>query len=386
MGLSAYGSPDFVKELKSLIQLKPRGEFELDLSYFSHWTGESGLMHWANGEPTSNSIHTAKLETLLGPARRSDDPLTPRHEAIAASLQQVFEGAVFHVLKEVHRRTQVTQLCLAGGCALNSVVNGKIRKNTPFERVYIQPAAGDNGTALGAAFHVWHQQLNRPRSFQMDHGYWGPTFSESECATAIDTARSEFESVRCKTYRHPNADALSAWTAERIAEGKIVGWFQGGMEWGSRALGHRSILADPRRAEMREIINATIKFREAFRPFAPSILEERLNDFFDGAGADPFMTQVYPLLPHKKCQVPAIIHVDGTGRIHTVNRDTNPLYWQLIREFESRTGVPIVLNTSFNENEPIVHKPAEALDCFFRTGLDVLVLGSHSIEKLPPRA
>jgi carbamoyltransferase len=381
MGLAPYGVPDFALQIRKLLELKTNGNFELDLSYFSHWSG-GGAMTWADGEPRIDKIYTKKLEDLLGPARDPRDPLDARHEAIAASLQMVFEEASFHLLNEVYRRTGLHRLCLAGGCAMNSVMNGKIRERTPFREVYIQPAAGDNGTSLGAALHVSHQILRRPRTFVMDHGYWGPSFSDDECKSALEERQAELGSLSCQI-RHVSAiEQRCTWTADKIADGKIVGWFQGRMEWGARALGNRSILADPRRSDMREIINTKIKFREKFRPFAPSIMEERFADYFVGAVPDPFMVQVYPVIPEKRKTVPAITHVDGSGRIQTVNRAANPVYWQLLRAFESRTGVPVLLNTSFNENEPIVHKPAEALDCFLRTHMDVLVLGGYTVEKL----
>ena len=265
---------------------------------------------------------------------------------------------------------------------MNSVLNGKIREQTPFEEVYIQPASGDNGTALGAAFYVWHQVLGQPRSFVMTHGYWGPEFGESEVSEELGVRGEELGKQGCRIKKMGNEEELCGWTAERIAEGKIVGWFQGRMEWGARALGNRSILADPRRSDMREIINTKIKFRERFRPFAPSILEEAVHDYFVGAVPDPFMIQVYPVRPDKRDVIPAVTHVDGSGRLQTVNREANPMYWQLLKAFEKLTGVPVLLNTSFNENEPIVHRPEEAMDCFLRTDMDVLVMGSHVIEKV----
>jgi carbamoyltransferase len=268
----------------------------------------------------------------------------------------------------------MTRLCLAGGCGMNSVFNGKIRERTDFEELYVQPAAADNGTALGAACYVWNQVLERPRGFVMKHGYWGPEFGDAVIETVL---RNAGLSAR----RIDDTAALCRWTAERIAEGKVVGWFQGRMEWGARALGNRSILADPRRTDMREIINTKIKFREKFRPFAPSILEEALHAYFVDATVDPFMGQVYPVRPEKRAEIPAVTHVDGSGRLQTVNRDSNPLYWTLIKTFGDLTGTPILLNTSFNENEPIVLKPQEALDCYLRTRMDVLVMGNFVLEK-----
>jgi carbamoyltransferase len=383
MGLAPYGAPDYARALRTLVHLGSDGRFALDLSYFRHWS-EGVSMTWEDGAPVLGRAFTPKLEALLGPARRPDEPLTARHEAIAASLQAVFEEAALHVLTALHRRTGLSRLCLAGGCAMNSVLNGKIRERTPFREVYVQPAAGDNGTALGAALYVWHHVRGHPRGFVMDHGYWGPAFDDREIEAALAAARPRLEAEGCRVERRGDDDALCRWTAERLAEGRIVGWFQGRMEWGSRALGNRSILADPRRADMREIINTRIKLREKFRPFAPSILEEAMDDYFVGAVPDPFMVHVYPVRSDKRALIPAVTHVDGSGRLQTVSRQGNPRYWSLLKAFEKATGVPVLLNTSFNENEPIVHRPEEALDCFLRTRMDVLVLGRFSVERNHP--
>jgi len=264
---------------------------------------------------------------------------------------------------------------------MNSVANGKVRERTPFREVFIQPAAGDNGTALGAAYYIWHQVMGQPRSFIMRNGYWGPAFDDTVVHQALAQRQSDLELSGCTISCLASEDELCSWAADRIASGEVVGWFQGRMEWGARALGNRSILADPRRHDMREIINTKIKFRERFRPFAPSIAEESLHDYFVDAVPDPYMIQVYPVRPEKRSVIPAVTHVDGSGRLQTVSRDTNPLYWKLIKAFEARTGVPVLLNTSFNENEPIVHQPAEALDCFLRTRMDALVLGPYAVAK-----
>ena len=383
MGLAPYGEPRVAGKLGELIALQDDGGFVLDLSYFRHWS-DGVAMTWEDGEPTLGSVFTPKLEALLGPARRPDEPLDERHEAIAASLQAVFERAAVHVLRHVQAQTRATRLCFAGGCAMNSVANGKIREQTGFREVFIQPAAGDNGTALGAAFAAWHEQPSRPRAFVMEHAYWGPAFDQADVCAALDRERDAIASGRCARRSWTDAAELDAWTAAQIAAGRVVGWFQGRMEWGARALGNRSILADPRRADMRDIINTRIKFRERFRPFAPSVLEEALDAYFVGAVPDPFMLQVYPVREEKRREVPAITHVDGSGRLQTVSQRSNPRYWRLIKAFEAATGVPMLLNTSFNENEPIVLSPAEALDCFLRTHMDVLVIGSHTLER--PRA
>jgi carbamoyltransferase len=384
MGLAPYGRPDYVDQLRKLLHVIPGGRFELDLSYFCHHS-DGVSMTWEDGEPTLGPVYTERLEELLGPARRPDDRLEPRHEAIAASLQVVFEEAALHILNALYRRTRLPQLCLAGGCAMNSVLNGKIRDRTPFEEVYVQPAAADNGTALGAAFYVWHQVLGHPRGFVMEHGYWGPAFARAQMRRAMERKGiSDFarlpDGQGFRISDLPEEELVEV-VARHIADGKVVGWYQGRMEWGARALGNRSILADPRRLDMREIINTKIKFREKFRPFAPSILEEALHEYFVGAVPDPFMIQVYPVRPEKRAVIPAVTHVDGSGRLQTVSRESNPLYWKLLRAFEKQTGVPVLLNTSFNENEPIVHKPEEALDCFLRTQMDLLTMGDFVIEK-----
>jgi len=380
MGLAPYGEPRYVREVSSLVRLEGDGRFELDLSYFSHWS-DGVEMTWSDGEPAIGRVFTPKLEQLLGPSRRQDEPLTPKHEAIAASLQAAFETAAMHVLRHVYDVTKNPRLCLAGGCAMNSVANGKIREQTPFREVFVQPAAGDNGTALGAAFHAWHQASPAPREFVMEHSYWGPEFSDEDIVATLRAHDAEIRAAGCRQRCWTDDCALDAWTAEQIAAGRVIGWFQGRLEWGARALGNRSIIADPRRADMRDIINTRIKFRERFRPFAPSIAEESLDEFFMGAVPDPFMLQVYPVRPDKRCVVPAITHVDGSGRLQTVSRRSNPRYWNLIKAFERVSGVPMLLNTSFNENEPIVLRPAEALDCFLRTHMDVLVMGRHVVER-----
>jgi carbamoyltransferase len=382
MGLAPYGSPAFTTELRRLVHLRADGGFVLDLSYFQHWTGKA-TMTWLDGAPVLGQVYSPKLEALLGPSRAPDQPLTPRHEAIAASLQVVFEEAATHVLAAVAKATGLRTLCLAGGCAMNSVANGKIRERTPFESVYVQPASSDNGTALGAAAWVWHQVLGHPRSFVMDHAFWGPAFDDDRIALALADRQADLEGLGAVTEHLSTDEAVCDWAADRIAAGDVIGWFQGRMEWGARALGNRSIVADPRRADMRDIINVKIKFREKFRPFAPSVAEEALDEYFVGAVPDPFMMQVYSVRPEKRGVIPAVTHVDGSGRLQTVGRRTNPIYWELIRAFERRTGVPVLLNTSFNENEPIVHEPHEAIDCFLRTRMDAIVLGRHVVSKGP---
>ena len=372
MGLAPYGKPTAVAEIRQLVRLTTGGRFELDLKYFRHWS-DGVTMEWDNGYPTLGSVFTPRLEQLLGPARKPTDPLEPRHEDLAHSLQVVYEECFTHVLEGLWELTHQPRLCLAGGCAMNSVANGKIRQLTPFREVYIQPASSDNGTALGAAYYVWNQLLGGERGFVMEHGYWGPAHDEAAVLARLDGAYT--------IERFASADAIAQATARLIADGNVVGWYQGRMEWGARALGNRSIVADPRRADIRDLINVKIKFREKFRPFAPSVAEEAIDDWFEGAVPDPFMIQVYPVRADKRAVVPAVTHVDGSGRLQTVSARTNPTYYRLIKAFEGLTGVPLVLNTSFNENEPIVETPAQALDCFLRTKMDAIVLNTTLIRR-----
>jgi carbamoyltransferase len=379
MGLAPYGQPAHTAPLQKLVSLERDGRFALDLDYFRHWTGEI-TMSWDSGEPTVPDVYTNRLIDLMGPARRHDEPVTSRHEDIAASIQRVFEEAAFHVLRGVHDQVPADVLCLAGGCAMNSVANGKIRQNTPFKQVYIQPAAGDNGTALGAALEAWHTSGARAIGPRMAHSYWGTEY-DAEAIAKVIRDNGVVELRHCEWTTIDEEAALCGETATLLAAGHIVGWFQGRMEWGARALGNRSILADPRRRDMRDIINQKIKFRERFRPFAPSVLAEAIDDYFVGAVHDPFMIQVYPVQPDKREAIPAVTHVDGSGRLQSVSRDSNPRYWALIRAFQAVTGVPVLLNTSFNENEPIVERPEQALDCFLRTDMDVLVMGPHILRK-----
>ncbi|MEP7066660.1 MAG: carbamoyltransferase C-terminal domain-containing protein [Gemmatimonadota bacterium] len=380
MGLAPYGEPELVAELRKLVKLKSGGSFELSLDYFRHWN-EGVDMEWSDGYPTLGRVYSPKLEQLLGPARQKDEPLTKRHENLARSLQAVYEECAFHVLNALWERTKNPRLCMAGGCAMNSVANGKVRANTPFTELYIQPASGDNGTALGAAYYVWNQVLEQPRGFVMEHGYWGTFYPAADVSPIVD-ARDDADWTYDQETFDDEGDVCRR-AAELIAEGNVVGWFQGRMEWGARALGNRSILADPRRPDMRDLINTKIKFREKFRPFAPSILEEALHEYFVDAAPDPFMQQVYAVQPSKRAVLPAITHADGSGRLQTVSERTNPRYYRLISEFAKISGVPVVLNTSFNENEPIVDTPEQALDCFLRTRMDVIVVGNTLIRRQP---
>ena len=379
MGLAPYGSPSVMGELREIVRLHQDGGFSLDLDYFRHHR-ERIAYSWEGGSPEFSDLFSERLEDLLGPRRRPDEPLTEHHRDIARSVQAIYEEAFFHLLDRLYRRFPVGDIALAGGCAANSVANGKIRRQTPFRRVYVQSAAGDAGGAIGAACAVWHK-LGGGRRFVMDHAYWGPQFSAADISALISASRAELDAAGCEIADIPDEAELCRRTAAAVAEGKVVGWFQGRMEWGPRALGNRSIICDPRRADMKTILNAKIKRRESFRPFAPSVLAESVGEWFEEDDAVPFMMQVFQIREERRSQIPAVTHVDGSGRLQTVYRDTNPRYHRLIECFRDRTGVPMVLNTSFNENEPVVCTPKEALDCFLRTRMDVLCLGETMLVR-----
>ena len=378
MGLAAYGQPEFLDEFRRIVRAHGPFSFRLGLDYFTHQT-QGSEMTWrdATSTPVVGRIFSPYLEKRLGPTRQPDEPLTARHHNIAASMQAALEEVLGSCWNGLAKATGQKALCLAGGVAFNCVANGKIFDASPFERVYVQPAAGDAGLSVGAAFAVNHQVLGRPREFTMDHAYWGPQYSPAEMRKAVDLAVASGDAQVAEF----DEAALVEATARHIAAGKIVGWFQGAAEWGPRALGNRSILADPRRAEMKEILNRRIKHREIFRPFAPSIMEEAVGEFFEKAHPSPYMTFAYPVRAEKRAVIPAPTHVDGTARLQTVSRSANPLYWKLLRAVGDQTGVPVVLNTSFNDNEPIVCRPEEALDCFHRTQMDVLVMGNCILQK-----
>lgn len=381
MGLAPYGTPTEMEKMRQIVKLKPKGLFELELDYFIHHS-EGVSMVWDDGEPKCGAVYSDKLVELLGPARCKDEPLSKYHMDLAASLQAMYEEAFFHLLAHVHTETKSPNLCLAGGCAMNSVANGKIFERSPFTELYIQSAAGDGGGAIGAAFHVWNQELGKPRSFVMDHAYLGPEFSNGEIGDLLLVNGERIQTEDCTIERIEDETELCRRTAARVAEGKVIGWFQGRMEWGPRALGNRSIVCDPRRADMKEILNQKIKRRESFRPFAPSIIREAVGEWFETDYDVPFMLQVYQIRAEKRALIPAVTHVNGSGRLQSVTEAQNPRYYRLIKAFEAITGVPTVLNTSFNENEPVVCKPQEALDCFLRTKMDVLVMGNWFVERI----
>jgi len=371
MGLSAYGEPRFAEQVRRVIRTH-RDQCRLDLDYFTHHS-KGVEMTWYGGEPVLSPVFSHRMAEQFGEPRFPRSEIRQRDMDLAASVQLVLEENYFSLLNYVHKQTGATALCLAGGVALNCVANGMIFERTKFRHAYIQPAAHDAGTSIGAALYVQHQELKLPRCFEMRHVYYGTEYSDSEILR-------DLEAAGCK-YNQLAEEDLIASTVAAIAQGKIVGWFQGRMEFGPRALGNRSILADPRRKDMKETLNSRIKHREPFRPFCPSILSERVGEYFETDYPSPFMVMAYKIKPKQRDQIPAVTHGDGTGRLQTVERDVNPLYWKLIHKFEEVTGVPVLLNTSFNENEPIVQTPAQAIDCFLRTRMDALSIGGFVLHK-----
>jgi carbamoyltransferase len=381
MGLAAYGDASCRDDVKRLLSLRDDGSFALDLQYFRHHS-EDIAYEWYGGEPVCGPLFSPALVDALGPPRHADWSITDRHRNLAWATQAAYEDAFFHLLNTLQRRYGHTAIALAGGCAYNSVANGKIRDRTAFTQCYLQSAAGDAGGAIGAAYAVWHRA--GARAAPMTHAYWGPAFADEEIGALLADRRTAIEAEHC-TVRHVDDEKeLIDSTAAAVADGLVVGWFQGRMEWGPRALGNRSILGDPRRADMKNILNLKIKRRESFRPFAPSVLRESVAEWFARDDDVPFMLQVLPIRPDRRGQIPAVTHVDGTGRLQTVDRASNPRYYAVIESFFRLTGVPMVLNTSFNENEPVVCRPEEALECFLRTKMDVLVLGDYLIQREVP--
>ena len=383
MGLAPYGKPHYIDQMRRIVKLKLNGNFELNLKYFRHHR-EKIDYKWENRSPFVGTLFSHELEKLLGPERKKNEELTPRHMNIANSAQLMFEEAFFNLLNEIQKKYKLDNLAIAGGCAMNSVANGKILLKTPFKKVYIQAAAGDAGGAIGSALMTWHNfggEKGKKRINPHDHAYWGPAYSNIEIGNFIELQRNRLEDENYTIENFSDISKLTKITASEIAKGKVVGWFQGRMEWGPRALGNRSIICDPRRPDMKDILNTKIKRRESFRPFAPSILNEEVSKWFEQCEDVPFMMQVYQIIKNKRHEIPAVTHVDGSGRLQTVNSKTNPRYYALIKEFKNLTGIPIVLNTSFNENEPIVCKPEEALDAFLRTKMDLLVMGDWVIKR-----
>jgi carbamoyltransferase len=370
MGLAPYGEPKYTEELKKVIRFTPDGLFELDTKYFKH-AKEGVSMSWEGGDPSMESIFSSELEVLLGPARKGGEELTQKHKDIATSVQRVTEELIFHILNSLQKRTGLKSVCIAGGVAQNSVANGKILENTKFEEVYIPPAGHDAGTAMGSALWLFNHIQKNDRLPAVYDAYTGYKTNDLEIEACLKDRDVEFTKY--------SDNELIDTVATELINGAVVGWFQGRAEFGPRALGHRSILVDPRRADAKELLNSKIKRRESFRPFAPSILEEYVSEYFEKTDKVPFMEKVYPIKKEKHSEIPAVTHVDGTGRLQTVSKGDR--YHDLISKFHELSGTPILLNTSFNENEPIVNTPAEALDCYLRTQMDVLVLENFVIKR-----
>ena len=366
MGLAPYGKPTYCEEIAKIIQTK-NGTFQLDLKYFKPLGSNQGMEVLPDGTVRLARHFSDRMEKLFGPPREPNTEITQRDMDLAYAMQHSFETVFFHMLNDLHRKVPCRDLAMAGGCALNSVANGKLFKETPFRRTWIQPAAGDEGLAIGAALHTYHSVLKQPRRDFAPSAYLGPDFSEP-------AVEGELKKVGMK-YRRVEREPMIEAVAEQMAAGNVVGWFQGRMEWGPRALGNRSIVAHPGLPNMKDVLNARIKHREWFRPFAPAILVEAQHEYFEHDHPSPYMLHVYKIRPEKRQQLCAVNHVDDTGRLQSVARDENPLYYDLIKAFKRRTGIPVILNTSFNENEPIVCTPAEAIDCFRRTKMDVLAIG-----------
>jgi len=381
MGLAPYGEAKYMDQMRQIVLLQDDGSFKLDMDYFIYHRKKIDY-EWENGSPSVGQLFSEKLTELLGPVRQKSDELTRRHMDIAHSVQAMYEEAFFHLLNKLYERHGLDSLCIAGGCGMNSVANGKIKRNTPYKNVYVQAAAGDAGGAIGAAFIAHYEMSMKARSeFIMDHAYWGPEFTDHDFSKLLEMNSNQMRVEGCVVEQLNDEVELCQRTAQAISEGKVIGWFQGRMEWGPRALGNRSILGDPRRSDMKDILNLKIKRRESFRPFAPSILREKVNSWFEEDDDVPFMMKVFQIHEEKRKMIPAVTHLDGSGRLQTVSADSNSRYYKLISEFQKKTGVPILLNTSFNENEPVVCRPEEALKTFLRTKMDVLVLGDWMVER-----
>ena len=380
MGMAAYGNPVYVEQLQRLCLYNASGNYALDLDYFLHHTANSSY-GFESGVPVCSDFYSEKLVAALGQPRKPQEPVEQFHKDIACSVQIIYERAFFNLCNRLYEKHDTKNLALAGGCAMNSLANGKIASQTAFENVYIQAAAGDAGGAVGAAYCVAMENGAVRTKLQMRHAYWGPKYSDNQCEQAMAQYKQLQNENEFEVTHQTDGESLCISVAEAISKGNVIGWFQGQAEWGPRALGNRSILADPRRSDIQELLNVKIKRRESFRPFAPSILLEHTHQWFEQNSEVAFMGQVFMIKKQKRELIPAVTHVDGSGRLQTVSQSSNHLYHQLISKFYDITGVPILLNTSFNENEPIVCRPEEAIECFLRTNMDLLVLGQYLIRR-----
>lgn len=375
MGLSPYGNPnsDMMNLIKKEILIfKNDGLFEINEKYFKHFK-EGVNMSWEGGSPNVDPIFTSALEEAFGPSRTKKEPLTQHHKDLAASVQQVTEELIFHMAQDLYEKTKMKNLCVSGGCAQNSVANGKILRNTSFEKLFVPPAGHDAGTASGSALYYYHHSLGNARLPFTVQPYTGFRSSNEEIESYLKERKIDY--VRMED------EKLFDVVSSAIADGKVIGWYQGRAEFGPRALGNRSILMDPRRNDVKEILNLKIKKRESFRPFAPSILKDYVKDYFVQVDDVPFMEKVYDIKPEKQAEIPAVTHVNGTGRLQTVTKEVNPRYYELIQHFYKKSGTPILVNTSFNENEPIVNSPEHALECYLRTNMDMLVLENCIVQR-----
>lgn len=373
MGLAPYGKPLYKEQVRKVIEYTKNGLFKLNLTYFNHL--KKGVnMSWSDGIPHVDSLYTEMFVKTFGPARKKEEELSQYHKDLASSVQAVTEEIIFQMANHLQKVTRSENLCIAGGVGQNSVANGKLILNTNFKNLYIPPAAHDAGTSIGSALYYYHQVLKNKRTLISKTGYYGYKSNTSEIEEVLKKNNVPF------VYFEDREELISKVTDE-IIEGCVIGWYQGRAEFGPRALGHRSIIADPRREDAKEILNLKIKRRESFRPFAPSILTEKVKDYFEQTDEVPFMEKVFVIKPEKRAEIPAVTHVDGTGRLQSVDKANEPIYHRLIENFYEKTGVPILLNTSFNENEPIVNTPQEALDCYLRTKMDVLVLENFYISR-----
>ena len=380
MGLSCYGKTSEISKVNQIIKLKKNGEFELDLSYFLHHK-RNVAYKWNNASPTTDILFSEKINKLFVLPKNIENDISDYHKNIASSVQYTYEKTLFHILNHVYEKYKIDNLTISGGCAQNSLANGKIISNTKFSSLFIPSNPGDAGGAVGSAYVAWNN-INKGPIEKKFSAYLGPSYSNVEIENLIINNKEKLILQKCNYFFENDDDTLCAYIAKKIETGKIIGWFQGRMEWGPRALGNRSILADPRNPKIRDIINIKIKRRETFRPFAPSILLDKAYDWFENfTGEEPFMSRVLRFKKEKINLVPAIVHVDGTGRLQTVKEVNNPKYYKLIKEFYNLTNVPIILNTSFNENEPIVFKPEHALECFLRTNMDFLVMENWVIHR-----
>ena len=372
MGLAPYGEPKYVDKLRQVLVFEKDGLFSLNLKFFR--SAKSGIVSYGEDHiPKVAPLYSSKLEELFGKVREKGQELTQYHKDLAASVQRITEELIFYILKHLHKETGLDSVCIAGGVAQNSVANGKLTRNTPFKKVYIPSAGHDAGISMGAALYVYNHILEQPRAAAVWSAYTGSRFSNDDIEKYLKQRNINY-------VRYPD-EVLFEKVAEQLVNAGVVGWFNGRAEFGPRALGGRSILADPRRQDAKDLLNAKIKRRESFRPFAPSILKEFVHEYFELIDEVPFMEKVFPIKPEKRSIIPAVTHADGTGRLQTVDKTVSPRYYQLIEAFRKRTGVPILLNTSFNENEPIVNSPEDALECYLRTNMDMLVLENCVITR-----